>query len=120
MLEGLILQGSSGESAEVERFYNATFEAVVQNGMDYKIVELDYLMNYYAGEFQTEKADEKFRIADAVVISGILQESRKHDMSYPFVEVPAQEGEWERQIISKVPIFNKLGALLYILLIWCR
>lgn len=78
MLEGLLLHGCGGDMSEVERFYSMTLEEAVQSGMDSKIVDLDYLMTYYADEFQTEQADNEFRMATAV-ISGILKEARQND-----------------------------------------
>lgn len=36
-----------------------SFEATVQNGMDSKIVDLDYLMVFYEQEYNSGKADEK-------------------------------------------------------------
>lgn len=103
MLEGLILHGCGGEKSEVERYYGMSFEEAVQNGMDSKIVDLDYLMVFYAEEFNSGKADERFRLADAAVISSILKEARKHDEVPDFVylqersgQQPTQEDEWER------------------------
>lgn len=103
MLEGLILHGCGGERSEVERYYGMSFEEAVQNGMDSKIVDLDYLMVFYAEEYQTGKADEQFRLADAAVISSILRESRKHDEVPGFVypngrceQPPIQKDDWER------------------------
>lgn len=85
MLEGLILHGCGGEKSEVERYYGMSFEEAVQNGMDSKIVDLDYLMVFYAEEYNSGKADESFRLADAAVISSILKEARKHDEVPDFV-----------------------------------
>lgn len=103
MLEGLILHGCGGEKSEVERYYGMSFEEAVQNGMDSKIVDLDYLMAFYAEEYNSGKADEQFRLADAAVISSILREARKHDEVPDFVylqercsQQPAREDEWER------------------------
>lgn len=103
MLEGLILHGCGGEKSEVERYYGMSFEEAVQNGMDSKIVDLDYLMVFYAEEYNSGKADERFRLADAAVISSILREARKHDEVPDFVylrercsQQPAGEDEWER------------------------
>jgi len=105
MLEGLLLHGCGGDISEVERFYGMSLEEAVQNGMDSKIVDLDYLMVFYAEDYQTEKADEQFCLADAATISSILKEARKHDTAYPFTypdeqktPIPAdgQEDEWER------------------------
>ena len=72
--------------------------------MDFKIVDLDYLMVFYAEEYNSGKADEEFRLADAAVISGILKEARKVDDVPPFVypcgrrsdRMELQEDEWER------------------------
>jgi hypothetical protein len=104
MLEGLLLHSCGGDMSEVERFYSMTLEEAVQSGMDSKIVDLDYLMTYYADEFQTEQADKEFRMADAAVISAILKEARQndqvHDFYYPEVRcedhLSQQEDEWER------------------------
>lgn len=103
MLEGLILHGCGGEKSEVERYYGMSFEEAVQNGMDSKIVDLDYLMVFYAEEYNSGKADEQFRLADAAVISSILREARKHDEVPDFVylrercsQQTAREDEWER------------------------
>lgn len=103
MLEGLILHGCGGDKSEVERYYGMSFEEAVQNGMDSKIVDLDYLMVFYAEEYNSGKADEQFRLADAAVISSILKEARKHDKVPDFVylqercgQQPTQEDEWER------------------------
>ena len=103
MLEGLILHGCGGEMSEVERYYGMSFEEAVQNGMDSKIVDLDYIMVFYAEEFRSGKEDERFRLADAAVISSILREARKHDKVPDFVypngrceQQPAQEDGWER------------------------
>lgn len=103
MLEGLILHGCGGEKSEVERYYGMSFEEAVQNGMDSKIVDLDYLMVFYAEEYNSGKADEQFRLADAAVISSILREARKHDEVPDFVylqersdQQPAGVDEWER------------------------
>ena len=103
MLEGLILHGCGGDKSEVERYYGMSFEEAVQNGMDSKIVDLDYLMVFYAEEYNGGKADERFRMADAAVISSILKEARKHDKVPDFVYLqgrcgqrPTQEDEWER------------------------
>lgn len=103
MLEGLILHGCGGEKSEVERYYGMSFEEAVQNGMDSKIVDLDYLMVFYAEEYNNGKADEQFRLADAAVISSILREARKHDEVPDFVylqerccQQPAGLDEWER------------------------
>lgn len=103
MLEGLILHGCGGEKSEVERYYGMSFEEAVQNGMDSKIVDLDYLMVFYAEEYNSGKADEQFRLADAAVISSILREARKHDEVPDFIYLrercslqPAREDEWER------------------------
>ncbi|MCH1948137.1 hypothetical protein MCJ35_02845 [Enterocloster sp. OA13] len=103
MLEGLILHGCGGDITEVERYYGMSFEEAVQNGMDSKIVDLDYIMVFYAEEFQSGKEDERFRLADAAVISCILREARKHDRVPDFVypngrcdQQPAQDNEWER------------------------
>jgi hypothetical protein len=94
LLEGLILHGCGGDKSEVQRYYGMSFEEAVQNGMDSKIVDLDYLMVFYAEEYQTSCADEQFRLADAAVISSILKEARKHETDNPFI--PCQEDEWER------------------------
>ena len=103
MLEGLILHGCGGEKSEVERYYGMSFEEAVQNGMDSKIVDLDYLMVFYAQEYDSGKADEQFRLADAAVISSILKEARKQDNAPDFVYLQGQHGqqltqedEWER------------------------
>lgn len=102
MLEGLILHGCGGDPAEVERYYGMTFEEAVQNGMDSKIVDLDYLMVFYTEEFHTTKSDEQFRMADAAVISSILREARKQETANPFVylnpdhEANVQADEFER------------------------
>ena len=105
LLEGLILHGCGGDKAEMQRYYGMSFEEAVQNGMDSKIVDLDYLMVFYSEEYQTEKADEKFRLADAAVISSILKEARKQETPYPLVYVQSrsedtpgngQDEEWER------------------------
>ena len=103
MLEGLILHGCGGEMSEVERYYGMSFEEAVQNGMDSKIVDLDYIMVFYAEEFQSGKADERFRLADAAVISSILREARKHDKAPDFVylnvrceQPPSEDEGWER------------------------
>ena len=85
LLEGLILHGCGGDKSEVERYYGMSFEEAVQNGMDSKIVDLDYLMVFYAEEYNSGKADEEFRLADAAVISSILKEARKVDDVPPFV-----------------------------------
>ncbi len=71
----------------------------MQNGMDSKIVDLDYLMAFYAEEYNSGKADEQFCLADAAVISGILKEARQHETANPFVyptEPSEQEDDWER------------------------
>ena len=103
MLEGLILHGCGGDITEVERYYGMSFEEAVQNGMDSKLVDLDYIMVFYAEEFQSGKEDERFRLADAAVISCILREARKHDRVPDFVypngrceQQPEQDNEWER------------------------
>ena len=103
MLEGLILHGCGGDKSEVERYYGMSFEEAVQNGMDSKIVDLDYLMVFYAEEYNSGKADEQFRLADAAVISSILKEARKRDEVPDFTylqersgQQPTQEDEWER------------------------
>lgn len=103
MLEGLILHGCGGEKSEVERYYGMSFEEAVQNGMDSKIVDLDYIMTFYVEDCRTEKADEQFRLADAAVISSILKEARNQDKVPDFVylqercgQQPTQEDEWER------------------------
>lgn len=103
MLEGLLLHGCGGEKSEVERYYGMSFEEAVQNGMDSKIVDLDYLMVSYAEEYNSGKADEQFRLADAAVISSILKEARKHDevpdFNYTRVQgrsLLEQEDDWER------------------------
>ena len=70
LLEGLILHGC-GDKSEVEWYYGMSFEEAVKNGMDSKIVDLDYLMVFYAEEYDSGKADEEFRLADAAVISSI-------------------------------------------------
>ena len=103
LLEGLILHGC-GDKSEVERYYGMSFEEAVQNGMDSKIVDLDYLMVFYARGYDSGKADEEFRLADAAVISSILKEARKFDDVPPFVypcgcpedRMELQEDEWER------------------------
>ena len=97
LLEGLILHGCGGKESEVERYYGMSFEEAVQNGMDSKIVDLDYLMVFYAGEYDSGKAD-------AAVISSILKEARKVDDVPPFVypcgrpedRMELQEDEWVR------------------------
>ena len=97
LLEGLILHGCGGKESEVERYYGMSFEEAVQNGMDSKIVDLDYLMVFYAGEYDSGKAD-------AAVISSILKEARKVDDVPPFVypcdrrsdRMELQKDEWER------------------------
>lgn len=103
LLEGLILHGC-GDKSEVERYYGMSFEEAVQNGMNSKIVDLDYLMVFYAEEYNSGKANEEFRLADAAVISSILKEARKSDDVPPFVypcgrsedRMELQEDEWER------------------------
>ena len=104
LLEGLILHGCGGDKSEVERYYGMSLEEAVQNGMDSKIVDLDYIMVFYAEEYDSGKADEEFRLMDAAVISSILKEARKADDVPPFVypcgrmedRVELQEDEWER------------------------
>lgn len=103
MLEGLILHGCGGEMSEVERYYGMSFEEAVQNGMDSKIVDLDYIMVFYAEDFRSGKEDERFRLADAAVISSILREARKQDevpdFAYPngrCEQPPSEEEGWER------------------------
>ncbi|GLC79349.1 hypothetical protein [Lacrimispora brassicae] len=104
MLTGLLLHGSGGNSNAVKHFYGVSLDEAVQNGMDSKIVDLDYLMTYYADEFQTEQADKEFRMADATVISGILKEARQNDQVPDFYYpegrcedyLSQQEEEWER------------------------
>ena len=81
-----------------------SFEVAVQNGMDSKLVDLDYLMVFYAKEYDSGKADEEFRLADAAVIFSILKEARKVDDVPPFVypcgrpegRMELQEDEWEQ------------------------
>ena len=104
LLERLILHGCGGDKSEVERYYGMSLEEAVQNGMDSKIVDLDYIMVFYAEEYDSGKADEEFRLMDAAVISSILKEARKADDVPPFVypcgrmedRVELQEDEWER------------------------
>ncbi len=103
MLEGLILHGCGGEMSEVEHYYGMSFEEAVQNGMNSKIVDLDYIMVFYAEDFQSGKEDERFRLADAAVISSILREAIKQDDVPAFrslhrqcEQLPAQEDGWER------------------------
>lgn len=104
MLEGLILHGCGGSFAEVENCYGISLAQALQNGMDSKIVDLDYLMVFYSEDFQTEKANDKFRLADVAVISSILKEARKHDNVPDFVypngrieeQAPSSNDEWER------------------------
>ncbi len=85
LLEGLIIHGCGGDKSEVERYYGMSFEEAVQNGKDSKIVDLDYLMVFYAEEYDKGKVDEEFRLEDAALISGILKEARKFEDVPPFV-----------------------------------
>ncbi|ANU47920.1 hypothetical protein ADH76_13585 [Enterocloster clostridioformis] len=103
MLEELILHGCCVEMSEVERYYGMSFEEAVQNGMDSKIVDLDYIMVFYAEEFRSGKEDERFRLVDAAVISSILREARKQDNVSDFIypngrceQATVQEDDWER------------------------
>nr|WP_300769052.1 hypothetical protein [uncultured Acetatifactor sp.] len=103
LLEGLILHGCGGDRSEAERYYGMSFEEAVQNGMDSRIVDVDYLMVFYAEEYDSGKVGEQFRLADAAVISSVLKEARKKDAVPPFacsygrseVRMPETE-EWER------------------------
>lgn len=104
LLEGLILHGCGGDRDEVERYYGMGFEEAVQNGMDSKIADLDYIMTFYSESYDSGKADEEFRLMDAAVISSILKEARAHGNVPPFLyssggiedKVQTQEGGWER------------------------
>lgn len=103
LLERLILHGCGGKKSEVERYYGMSLEKVIQNGMDSKIVDLDYLMVFYGEEFKSGKEDEQFSLTDAAEISSILKEARKHDEASNFVYLQKQykqqsmwEDEWER------------------------
>ena len=103
MLEGLILHGCGGDKNDVQRYYGMSLEEAIQNGMDSKIVDLDYLMVFYAEEYDSGKADESFRLADAAVISSILREARKQDQVPDFIylsgrieEQPDGDMDWER------------------------
>lgn len=59
-LGGVILHGCGGDKSEVERYYGMSFEEAVQNGMDSKIVDLDYLMVFYVEEYDKGKVDEEW------------------------------------------------------------
>ena len=104
LLEGLILHGCGGDKAQVERYYGMSFEEAIQNGMDSKIVDLDYIMVFYAEEYDSGEADEEFRLMDAAAISSILKEARKSDDVPPFAylcgrpedRLQLQEDGWER------------------------
>ena len=57
---GVILNGCGGDKSEVERYYGMSFEEAIQNGMDSKIVDLDYLMVFYVEEYDKGKVDEEW------------------------------------------------------------
>lgn len=57
---GVILHGCGGDKSEVERYYGMSFEEAIQNGMDSKIVDLDYLMVFYVEEYDKGKVDEEW------------------------------------------------------------
>lgn len=104
LLEGLILHGCGGDKTQVERYYGMSLEEAIQNGMDSKIVDLDYIMVFYSEEYGSGKADEEFRLMDAAVISSILKEAGRYDCVPPFAypcgrwpdRMELQEDEWER------------------------
>ena len=103
LLEGLILHGCGGDRSEAERYYGMSFEEAVQNGMDSRIVDVDYLMVFYAEEYDSGKMGEQFRLADAAVISSVLKEARKKDAVPPFScsyrrseDRMLEAEEWER------------------------
>ncbi len=60
LLEGLILHGCGGDKSEVERYYGMSFEEAVQNDMNSKIVDLDYLMVFYAEEYNFREQRAKW------------------------------------------------------------
>ena len=85
MLERLILHGCGGEESEVERYYGMRFDEVIENSMDLKIVDLNYLMENCAEELNSGTADEQFCLSDAVIISNILKDARKNNQVPDFV-----------------------------------
>ena len=104
MLTHMILHGCGNDPAKVQEYYGEPLEEAVQIGMDSKIVDLDYLMTFYAEEFQTADADGQFDRETAQTVSAILRESRNHETDRSFLfhssgnesSVSEQEDDWER------------------------
>lgn len=97
MLTGLILHGCGGDPVKVQEYYGIPLEEAVQNGMDSKIVDLDYLMTFYTEEYETSDADKQFHLEDATTISHILREGKRHEteneLFYPLSESNLEDEE---------------------------
>ncbi len=76
MLRDMLLDGVDGDPKKVKEYHNATLEELVQNAMDSKIVDLDYIMMFYAHDFFIDCHEDYKDIPNAVSIIDILRSSR--------------------------------------------
>lgn len=77
MLRDMLLDGAGGDPKKVKEYQNITLEEAVQNGMDSKIVDLDYIMRFYAHDFFADCNDDYKDIPNAVAIIEILRNSKE-------------------------------------------
>ncbi len=95
MLRDMLLDGADGDPKKVKEYHNATLEELVQNGMDSKIVDLDYIMTFYAHEFFVDCHEDYKDIPNAVAIIDILRNSR--ELEVPDFQYVNQTDEQEQE-----------------------
>lgn len=98
MLESIHLYDCNGQASDFEKFHGISLEKAIQDGMDSKIVDLDYLMVAYVQRYADENEDKRYRFADTAIIAGLLNEVIGR-IVYPIIEEETKgslNGDWER------------------------
>jgi len=97
LLEHLIWHGCGGDETYIEGSFGMKFEEAVQQGLELKLVDLNYAMFFYAEDYRTPHADEQFQISYAARISDILRDAMENDEVPDFIYPNHQNTEeWER------------------------
>lgn len=96
MLRDMLIEGAGGDEKNAREFLGCSLEEAVQNGMDSKIVDLDYLMIFYSSEFIGNCEAEYKDIPNAVAILDILRTfSNIQIEDFQHIQ-EAENDDWER------------------------
>ena len=98
MLQSIHLCDCNGQPSDFEKFHGISLEKAIQDGMDSKIIDLDYLMVAYVQRYADENEDKQYRFADTAIIAGLLNEAIGRTV-YPIIEEETKgslNSDWER------------------------